>query len=101
LLFFSLNHLTDGIFTLNISMLLILSFNIIPLFINWLTTAYSWPIITTCESVLVIFISFTNPKVVAVVGAVLDTIINLIFLPSTVTLVVIILHSKVSSAFQY
>ena len=29
---------------------------------------YSWPIITTCESVLVILVLLTNPKAVAVVG---------------------------------
>jgi hypothetical protein len=54
-----------------------------------------------CESILAIFILPTNFKVVAVVGTVLGAIINLIFLPFTVTLVVIILHSKVSSTYKY
>ena len=30
--------------------------------------AYSWPIMTTCKSVLAILVSPTNPKAVAVVG---------------------------------
>ena len=30
--------------------------------------AYSWPIMTTCESVLAIFVSPTDPEAVAVVG---------------------------------
>jgi hypothetical protein len=54
---------------------------------------------TTCESVLAIFILSTNFKVVAYIGAVLNTIINLIFLPSTVTLVVIMLYSEIFSTF--
>jgi hypothetical protein len=82
-------------------MLLILSFNTILLFINWSTTTYSWPIVTTYESILVIFILLTNSKVITVVGAVLDAIINLIFLSSTVTLVVIILYSEVFSTYKY
>jgi hypothetical protein len=55
--------------------------------------------VTTCESILAIFISPTNPKVVAVVSTVLSAIINLIFLPSTVTLVVIVLYSEVFSTY--
>jgi hypothetical protein len=69
--------------------------------VSWLITIYNWPIVTTYKSILAIFISPTNPKVVAVVGAVLSTIINLIFFPSTVTLVVIILYSKVSSTYKH
>jgi hypothetical protein len=55
---------------------------------------------TTCESVLAIFILPTNFKIISCVGAVLDTIINLIFLPSTIILVVIVLCSKVSGYFN-
>jgi threonine/homoserine/homoserine lactone efflux protein len=54
---------------------------------------------TTCKSMSAIFMSSTNPKVIAYVSTVLGTIINLMFLPSTVTMVVIILHSKVSSTY--
>jgi hypothetical protein len=54
---------------------------------------------TICKSVLAIFISPTNPKIITCVSAVLNTIINLMFLPSTVTVVVIMLHSKVSSTY--
>jgi hypothetical protein len=43
--------------------------------------------------------SLTNSKVIAVVSTVLGTIINLIFLPSTVTVVVIILYNEVSSTY--
>jgi hypothetical protein len=82
-------------------MLLILSFNTILLFINWSTTTYSWPIVTTYKSILVIFILLTNSKVITVVGTVLNAIINLIFLSSTVTLVVIILYSEVFSTYKY
>jgi hypothetical protein len=60
-------------------MLLILLFNTIPLFISWLTTVYSWPIITTCKSILVIFILPTNLKVIAIISTILGAIINLIF----------------------
>ena len=43
--------------------------------------AYSWPIITTYESVLAIFISPINPKAVAVVGVTFSGIlIDLMFL---------------------
>jgi hypothetical protein len=56
---------------------------------------------TTCKSILAIFVLPTNPKVIAVVSTVLGTIINLIFLPFTVTLVVIILCSKVFSTYKY
>jgi hypothetical protein len=56
---------------------------------------------TICESVLAIFILPTNLKVVAVVNAILGTIINLVFLPFTITLVVIVLYSKVSSTYKY
>jgi ABC-type uncharacterized transport system involved in gliding motility auxiliary subunit len=51
--------------------------------------------------VLAIFISPTNSKIIAIVSAVLSTIINLIFLPSIITLVVIVLHSEVFSTYKY
>jgi hypothetical protein len=54
---------------------------------------------TTYKSILAILMSPTDPKVVAIVGTVLGAIINLIFLPSTITVVVIILHSKAFSTF--
>jgi hypothetical protein len=56
---------------------------------------------TTCKSMSAILILFTNPKVVACVSAVLNTIINKLFLPSTVTLVVIVLYSEVFSTYKY
>jgi hypothetical protein len=81
-------------------MLLILLFNAILLFISWLTTVYNCPIITICESILAILISPTDPKVVAVIGVVLSGILfNKLFLPSTVTVVVIVLCSKVFSTY--
>jgi hypothetical protein len=55
--------------------------------------------VTTYKSILVMLISPTNPKVVAVVSTVLGAFVNLIFLPSTVTVVVIILYSKVFSTY--
>jgi hypothetical protein len=55
---------------------------------------------TTYKSILAIFMSPTNPKVVACVGVILNTIINLIFFPSTITVVVIILHGKVSGTYM-
>jgi hypothetical protein len=61
-------------------MLLILLFNTIPSFVSWLITTYSCFIITIYKSVLAIFISPTNLKVVAIISTVLGTIINLIFL---------------------
>jgi hypothetical protein len=61
-------------------MLLILSSNTILLFVSWLTTTYNWLIVTTCKSILAIFVLPTNPKVVAVVSTALGTILfNLIF----------------------
>jgi hypothetical protein len=48
---------------------------------------------------LAILVSPTNLKVVACVGAVLSTIINKLFLPSTITMVVIVLHSEVASTY--
>ena len=43
--------------------------------------AYSWPIVTTCESVLAMLVLLTNPKVVAVVGVTFSGIlIDLMFL---------------------
>jgi hypothetical protein len=57
--------------------------------------------VTTYKSISAILVLFTNPKIIAVVGAILGTIINLIFFPSTITLVVIVLYSKVSSTYKY
>jgi hypothetical protein len=54
---------------------------------------------TTYKSVLAIFVSPTNPKVVTVVSVILSAIIDLIFLPSTITVVVIVLYSKVTSTY--
>jgi hypothetical protein len=55
---------------------------------------------TTCESVLVILVSPTNLKVVAVVGITLGSILfNKLFLPSTITIVVIVLHGEVFSTY--
>jgi hypothetical protein len=48
---------------------------------------------------LAIFILSINSKVIAYVGAVLGTIVNKLFLPSTITVVVIVLHSKVSNTY--
>jgi hypothetical protein len=56
---------------------------------------------TTCKSILAILILPTDFKVIAVISAVLGTIVNLIFFPFTITVVVIILHSKVFSTFKY
>jgi hypothetical protein len=48
---------------------------------------------TICESVLAILVSPTNPEVVAIVGIILGGILfNELFLPSTITVVVIVLH---------
>jgi hypothetical protein len=49
--------------------------NTILLFINWLTTAYNCPIITTYKSVSAILVLPTNPKVVAVVNIALGSIL--------------------------
>jgi hypothetical protein len=55
---------------------------------------------TTCESILAILVLPTNSKVVAVVGIALGSILfNLLFLPFTVTVVVIVLHSEISSTY--
>jgi hypothetical protein len=55
---------------------------------------------TTCESMLAIFILPTNSKVVAVVSIALSNILfNKLFLPSTVTVVVIVLHGEVFSTY--
>jgi hypothetical protein len=54
---------------------------------------------TTYKSILVILILPTDPKVVACVSAVLNTIINELFLSSAVTVVVIVLYSEVSSTY--
>jgi hypothetical protein len=68
--------------------------------VSWLTTTCNCLIITTCKSVLAILVLPINLKVIAVISVVLGSILfNLIFLPSTVTVVVIILHSEVSSTY--
>jgi uracil-DNA glycosylase len=54
---------------------------------------------TICESILAILVSLINPKVIVCVGAVLNTIVNKLFLPSTVTVVVIVLYSEVFSTY--
>jgi hypothetical protein len=56
---------------------------------------------TICKSVLAIFVLLINSKVITIVSTVLGTIINLIFLPSTITLVVIMLYSEVFSTYKY
>jgi threonine/homoserine/homoserine lactone efflux protein len=55
--------------------------------------------VTIYKSISAILISLINPKVIAVVGTVLGAIIDLIFLPSTVTVVVIVLYSEVFSTY--
>jgi hypothetical protein len=58
--------------------------------------------VTIYKSVLAMLVSPTNPKVVAVVSVTLGGILfNLVFLPSTVTVVVIVLHSEVFSTYKY
>jgi hypothetical protein len=55
---------------------------------------------TTCKSMLAMLVSPTDPKVIAVVSVALGGILfNKLFLPSTVTVVVIILYSKVPSTY--
>jgi cellulose synthase/poly-beta-1,6-N-acetylglucosamine synthase-like glycosyltransferase len=55
---------------------------------------------TTCESVLVIFILPINPKVVAIVNITLGGILyNKLFFPSTITIVVIVLRGKVFNTY--
>jgi hypothetical protein len=54
---------------------------------------------TTCKSILAILISPTNFKVIACVGAVLNTIINELFLLFTVTMVVIVLRNTGFSTY--
>jgi hypothetical protein len=50
--------------------------------------------------VLAILVLPTNPKVVAIVGVALGSILfNKLFLPSTITVVVIVLYSKVSNTY--
>jgi hypothetical protein len=81
-------------------MLLILLSNAILLFISWLTTAYNWPIITIYKSILAILVSPTNPKVITIIDITLGGILfNKLFLPSTITVVVIILYSEVFSTY--
>jgi hypothetical protein len=55
---------------------------------------------TTCKSVLAILVSPTNPKVIAVVSITLSSILlTSYFFPSTITGVVIVLHSEVFSTY--
>jgi hypothetical protein len=55
---------------------------------------------TICKSMLAILVLPINLKVVAVVGIALGSILfNKLFLPSTVTVVVIVLYSEVSSTY--
>jgi hypothetical protein len=55
---------------------------------------------TTCKSVLAIFILLTNSKVIAVVSIALSGILfNKLFLPLTITVVVIVLYNKVLSTY--
>jgi hypothetical protein len=55
---------------------------------------------TTYKSVSAMLVLPTNLKVVAVVSITLGSILfNKLFFPSTVTMVVIVLHSKVSSTY--
>jgi hypothetical protein len=56
--------------------------------------------VITCKSILAILVSLTNPKVIAVVGVILGSVLfNKLFLPFTVTMVVIVLHSKVLGTY--
>jgi hypothetical protein len=56
--------------------------------------------VTICESILAILILPTNLKVVAIVSVALGGILfNKLFLPSTVTVVVIMLYSEVFSTY--
>jgi hypothetical protein len=56
--------------------------------------------VTTYKSILAIFVSPTNFKVIAIVGIALGSILfNKLFLPSTITVVVIVLYSKVPSTY--
>ena len=81
LAFSPLNLLIDGIFILDIPISVILFFNACLLLVSCLMIAYSWPIITTCESVSAILILLTNPKAVAVMGIAFSGIlIDLMFL---------------------
>jgi hypothetical protein len=55
---------------------------------------------TICKSVLVILVLPTNLKVITIVGITLSGILfNKLFLPFTVTMVVIILYSKVTNTY--
>jgi hypothetical protein len=57
--------------------------------------------VTIYKSILAILVSPTNPKVIAIVSIALDSILfNKLFLPSTITVVVIMLYSKVVPIYQ-
>jgi hypothetical protein len=65
-----------------------------------LTTTYNCLIITTYKSVLAMLILLTDFKVIAIVSVTLGSILfNKLFLPFTITVVVIVLCSKVSSTY--
>jgi hypothetical protein len=56
--------------------------------------------VTTYKSILAILVSPTNSKVIAVVGVTLSSILfDKLFLPLTVTVVVIVLYSEVPSTY--
>jgi hypothetical protein len=79
--------------------MLILLSNTILLFVSWLTTAYNCLIMTICKSILAILVLLTNSKVVTIVSTLGGILFNKLFLPSTITVVVIVLYSKVSSIY--
>jgi hypothetical protein len=54
---------------------------------------------TTCKFISAILVLPTNSKVITYVSTVLGTIVDKLFLPSTITVVVIVLYSKVSSIY--
>jgi hypothetical protein len=55
---------------------------------------------TTCKFILAILVLPTNLKVVAVISTTLGGILfNKLFLPSTITVVVIVLYSEVFSTY--
>jgi hypothetical protein len=54
---------------------------------------------TTYKSVSAILVSPTNSKVVAIVSILGGIFFNKLFLPFTITMVVIVLYSEVSSTY--
>ena len=73
-----MNLLTNNILTFNIPILAILFSNAYLFPLSWLTISYSLPIITNCESVLLILVlpPDSNPKVVIVINVVLGGILT-------------------------